>query len=261
MAISIAIGASACDARVHLGTLAATTTVDGGMTDGSSSTVLWSATFEPGDLSEWLSDGGGGSYLENVSTPITATTEIPAHKGRYAGKTTVSPSLGMATLSYLFRQQPSPSEAYYSAWFFVPSTVMVRSWLSVMHFRGSHTGDGRNVFPNWDLNLYALPSGGLAAQLYHYGTQVNLREPLPLPVGTDRWVHFEVLMRKALGPTGRVTVWQDDVQIFDAEGVVTAENDWLEWDAGSASDDLTPTPSVVYIDDAAISLTRVGSGG
>jgi len=65
-------------------------------------------------------------------------------------------------------------------------------------------------------------------------------------------------VRKATDATGRVAVWQDDALILDADGVITTENDWMEWDVGAASTDLTPSPGVVFVDDAAISLVRLG---
>lgn len=237
---------SGCDSHVYLGMIR-----DGG------DSLLWTATFEPGNLSEWSGDGEGGSYLENDSIPLAAATDV-AHKGRFAGKSTITPASGFASVSYVFRRGPSPRDAYYSAWFYLPPLLAVRSWLSLVHFNGSHTGDGRNVYPTWDVNLYPQASGELIAHLYNFVAQTNVESASPVPVPTGRWVHFEVLMEKATDPTGRVAVWQDDALILEANDVVTAENDWMEWNAGAASDDVNPSPGVVYVDDAAISLSRLG---
>jgi Polysaccharide lyase len=245
-AVFMIAGPSGCNSHVDLGVIG-----------DSGENVLWSATFEPGDLSEWSGDGQGGSYLENGTIPAVAATDV-AHKGRFAGKCAVTPALGLASVSYVFRRQPSRPEAYYSAWFYLSPALTVGSWLSLVHFNGSHTGDGRNVYPTWDVNLYPQPSGALVAHLYNFVTQTNVESASPLPVPTGRWVHFEVLMRKATQATGRVAVWQDDVLILEADAVVSTENDWMEWDAGAASNDVTPSPGVVYVDDAAISLRRLG---
>jgi hypothetical protein len=137
-------------------------------------------------------------------------------------------------------------------------SLTVGSWLSLVHFDGSHTGDGRNVFPFWDVNLYPQTPGTLVAHLYNYTTQTNVESATPVPVATGRWMHLEVFVRKATDATGRVAVWQDNVLILDADGVATTENDWMEWDVGAASTDLTPSPGVVFVDDAAISLVRLG---
>ncbi len=63
---------------------------------------------------------------------------------------------------------------------------------------------------------------------------------------------------KSVGSAGHVTVWQNGTMILDRTGVATVANDWLQWEVGGASDDLSPSPSVVYVDDAAISLVRLG---
>jgi hypothetical protein len=232
----------------------------GSIGDGPAS-VLWRGTFEPGDLSEWTGDGEGNVYTQNTGGANPAATTAMAHSGRYGGIFTIAPSASMASTSYLFRDQPSPPEGYYSAWFYVPSTIAVGAWLSLTHFSGSETGDGKNVFAIWDVNLYPLPTGGLAAQLYNYVTGVNTRQTVPVPFPTDAWTRLEVYLSKATGPTGDLTVSQNGVQILQKVNIPTVSNDWVQWDAGGAADATTlPSPSYLYMDDAAISLVPLGPG-
>jgi hypothetical protein len=245
----VALSAAACDERVYLGAIG-----DGG------ASVLWRATFEPGDLSEWTSDGKGGTRIENAPAAATAT-DVMAHGGRHAAVATIEPRMRMDSLSYLYRREPSPPEAYYSAWFYVPSAISVGSWLSLHHFRGSANGDPGSLTGIWDLNLYALPGGQLAAQLGDFVSSNNLRQPVPTPVPRDTWVHFEVLFRKASDLTGRVAVWQDGALILERAGVVTARSPLVIWEVGVGSDDLAPLPATIYVDDAAISLSRLGTTG
>jgi len=84
------LAAAACDRRVDLGAIG-----DGG------ASLLWSATFEPGNLSEWMGDGHGGLFNENINIALvpTATTTI-AHGGRYAGLVTLSPAAAMSWRSW-----------------------------------------------------------------------------------------------------------------------------------------------------------------
>ncbi len=230
----------------------------GSIGDGPAS-VLWRGTFEPGDLSEWTGDGEGGVYTQNVDAPDKPVATLAmAHSGRYGGQFTIAPKASMMSTSYLYRNQPSPPQGYYSAWFYVPSTITVGAWLSLTHFSGSDTGDGQNLFAIWDVNLYTLPGGGLAAQLHGYlGNTYNERQTIPFPL--DTWVQLEVYLSKAVGPTGEITVWQDGVQILQGLNISTVSNDWTQWDAGGAADATTlPSPSFVYMDDAAISLVPVG---
>jgi hypothetical protein len=241
-----AVGAGACGQRVGLGEIG-----DGG------ANLLWRATFEPGDLSEWTSDGNGGTRTENAG-PTPAVTAQMAHSGRYAGVATIAPTMAMDSLNYFYRRLPSPHEAYYGAWFYIPSTFTVGSWLSLTHFRGSSNGDPTNLTGIWDVNLYTLPSGELAAQLGDFVSTFNLRQTIPVPVPRDTWVHFEILFRKAANMTGRVAVWQDGALILDRPGVVTALSPLVVWEAGVGSDNLSAVPANVYVDDVTISLSRLG---
>ena len=251
MLVACVVAGSACARQAVLGTIG----------DGSVAGVLWQGTFEPGNLTEWTGDGEGAAYTQNTTAKPMPTMAM-FHNGRYAGMFTIAPSASMASTGYLFRNQPSPPQAYYSAWFYVPSTIAVGAWLSLTHFSGSETGDGKNLAAIWDVNLYPLPGGGVAAQLYDYTPPgSNLRQTTPVPFPLDAWVQLEVYLSKATGPTGEVTVWQDGVQILQRLNVATVSNDWVQWDAGGAADASTlPSPAFVYMDDAAISLVPVGPG-
>jgi len=252
---SVAIGAAACDQHVSLGVIG-----DGG------AAVLWTATFEPGDLSEWTRGNQGGTDTENVTDPnlFAMATNAMAHRGQYAAAIPISTPNGMpggpVTVNYLYRNQPSPKQAYYSAWYYIPSSVTVGTYLSLSHFRVSHTGYGNDLAAAFDLNLIPI-AGVLRAHLYNFTTGNNVEELVPMPVPLSTWVHFEIMFLKASDTTGHITAWQDGVQILDdPPPLTTAVTDWVEWDAGGASTDILPNPAVIYMDDAAISLTRLGPG-
>jgi hypothetical protein len=84
------LAAPACAQKVDLGVIG-----DGG------ASLLWSATFERGDLSEWTGDGQGGTFNENTLVALAVTTAF-AHGGRYAGALTFSPTASMPSTNYLF---------------------------------------------------------------------------------------------------------------------------------------------------------------
>jgi polysaccharide lyase-like protein len=247
LAACVLFGATACGRHVYLG----------GLGDGGSG-ILWQATFETGDLTEWLSDGKGGVYMDNLAG-APAASQDQAHRGGYSGIASFAP-LTVTSFSYLFREQPSPPEAYYGAWFFIPASLQVRSWLSLHHF-GYHRSAGvAETTPLWDFNVYPGSDGNLIAHVYDATAMANIDQTSPIPVPMAAWVHFEIFFRKAADATGRITIWQDGVQILDHANVVTAPTDLIQWDAGGGSNDIAPSPAAVYFDDATISLTRVGVG-
>ena len=146
--LACVLAGSACARQADLGSIG----------DGPAS-VLWRGTFEPGNLSEWTGDGEGDVYTPNGGDIPLATLSM-AHSGRYGGQFTIAPKASMMSTSYLYRNQPSPPQGYYSAWFYVPSTIIVGAWLSLTHFTGSPTGDGKSLSALWDVNLYPLPGRG-----------------------------------------------------------------------------------------------------
>jgi hypothetical protein len=245
----MAFGATACGRHVYLG--------GAGDTDAATS-ILWQATFEPGDLSEWTGDGSGGIYMDSHSTAPAASAAV-AHRGRFSGIATFAPT-SPAAWSYLYRDQPSLPDAYYGAWFFIPATLQINSWLSLHHFGYHPTAGSTDTMPVWDFHVYPTASGSLAARLYESSSTRSFEQTNPLVVAPATWVHFEIRFRKAADASGQITVWQDGTQILDVTGIVTAPTEWGQWDAGGGSNDTTPTPSTVYLDDATISLTRVGTG-
>ncbi|MES1210521.1 MAG: hypothetical protein ABUS79_31665, partial [Pseudomonadota bacterium] len=138
--LTASLACAGCDPQVNLGAIG----------DGSAS-LLWKATFEPGDLSEWTGDGQGGTFRENDDVPASVVS-MPAHRGSKAGVFPVTPAGSTLSISYAFRNQPTPSAAYYSAWYFVPPAIVVGSYLSLIHFRGL-AADGKTINAIWDVNL------------------------------------------------------------------------------------------------------------
>ncbi len=253
-----ALSGVACSPTANLGSIG-----DGG------ASLLWKATFETGDISEWLGDDQGG-ILSNIIgndglVNPAATSAVMGHNGsKWAGVFVVDPAGGNVSECYLNRVLPSPRAAYYSAWFYVPSSILVESYLSLWHMRETPTGRVQDLIPIWDVNLYPTASG-LYAQLYNFGVggdatdtpQVNTLFP------RDTWVQLEVLFVKATDATGRIAVWQNGTPIvgLDLSDIQTVLSDagWLQWNVGGASTALAlPLPDRVYADDAAISTVRLG---
>jgi hypothetical protein len=229
----------------------------------ASGSILWHSDFEVGNLSEWTSDGKGGiSQSSAPQDPTIVTTPTHANSSR-AAQFVISPQNGMVSANYVYRQ-PTPVEAYYSAWFYIPDAYSTTSYWNIMHFPVSTTGDDRALTDGWDLDLGTRSDGQLIAYIYQFGipnfstaSRHDDGTAAP-PVPTRQWVHFEVFFRIAADATGRVALWQDGALVIDVDGVPTAPTPFLRWAVGSAAIDITPSPATIYIDDAAISTSRLG---
>ena len=201
MLLGCVLAAPACARQADLGSIG----------DGPAS-VLWRGTFEPGDL--FGVDRRRGRGLLQSKHAGKTVGDLGNGAQRSLRRAVHDRSDGGHDVDRLpVSQSAEPAPGILQRLVYVPSTTTVGLWLSLTHFSGSETGDGRNLAALWDVNLYPLSGGGLAAQLYDYaGTGFNLRQVTPVPFPLDTWVQLEVYLSKATGPTGEVTVWQDGVQ-------------------------------------------------
>jgi len=228
------------------------------------SDVLWSATFETGSFSEWTDLGRGAEAFPESGDSIAVSREH-AHDGNYAAKLIIDTSIaGEQQNTLLSRVGDLPVEGYYSAWYYLPSAVTVGTYWVIFKFRlRTNAADESTTTEFYDLDLVNRSPGQMSLVLYDHsptGHEIPLDMPHPsVPVGT--WFQIESFYRNAQDNTGRLTFWLDEHQIIDINGQPMAPTSWIEWEVCSIGEDLTPSPAVLYIDDTALSVTRVGPTG
>lgn len=227
------------------------------------SDVLWTARFEGADLGEWTGAPGGASAAFPVPNAIDVLAER-AFQGRFAARLTIqTPSDGTQANAGLNRSGFLPVDGYYSAWYYLPRTIDVGSFWVIFKFRmRSVAADASTTGELFDLNLTNTFDGGMSLRLYDHrngGGNIPLAVDAPtVPVG--RWFQIESFYRNAQGPDGRLTFWLDGRQFVDVAGAM-APTPWVAWDVVSVAVDLDPSTAVLYVDDCAISRTRVGTDG
>jgi hypothetical protein len=162
---------------------------------------------------------------------------------------------------------PLPTDAYYTAWYYMPRRVSVRSWWNIMQWKqhGSVTGSD----PVHTVNVSNRPNGSMYLRLYkhigrdgRYNTAGNRyvdKAPISMPVG--RWWKLECRYRFSTSPTGQVTCWQDGHLIWDRQHIQTrytyafpADGRPLQWMVNNYSDNTKPDKHTIYVDDATIAL-------
>ncbi len=246
------------------------------------SDVLWTARFEGGDLGEWMSVSGGGAVAFPAPNAVDVSSDH-AWRGRYAARFTLqTASDGSQANAGLSRTGFLPVEAYYSAWYYLPSAVNVSTFWVIFKFRMRSVADDASTAAElFDLNLASTPGGGMTLRLYDHrsGGDVPLDVAVPsVPVGT--WFQIEAYYRNpgaaagadgggtdgsasdagSIDNGGRLTFWLDGQQIVDVAGAM-APTSWVAWDVVSVAVNLNPSTAVLYVDDCAISRTRVGPHG
>jgi hypothetical protein len=223
------------------------------------SDLLWTATHETGDFSEWMQEDAGNAITFPDGNTVEVSTET-VHGGSRAAKLTISPGAdGQQHNAMLQRFGELPREAFYSAWYYLPRSVAVRTFWVIFKFQMQSAATGNQLY---DLDLVNLPSGEMSLVLYDHrtasGVTLDVTDPV-VPVG--RWFHIEAFYRNASDASGRATFWLDGRAIVDIANQPMAPTSWVEWDACSVGENLDPVPAVIFVDDAAISRTRVGPTG
>jgi hypothetical protein len=223
-----------------------------------SAQVLWSANHDAGNMGEWYLNGCGGEFNSGVSQSV-ASTDV-ALSGSHSAKMTIGTPSAPESGARLFRwcESRSNQELYYSVWYFFPKHYIAPNWWNMFQWKSRNAT--RND-PFYILNVGNSGAGG-AMRFYLYDWQrkrSHAQGVMDVPVG--RWFQVEAFYRCAADGSGRVLFWQDGQLLFDVAGESTRYGDGnCEWSVTNYSDLVDPDPTTVYVDDAAIGLSRIGAG-
>jgi Polysaccharide lyase len=241
------LGLPACGRRLDLG-----------------SDLIWSATHEVGNLSEWsagasatASDGAsggasGGGLSDAPDTSVDISTDF-AHSGQYSVKLT-NGAIGNVHVARLWRQDDFPQQAFYSVWYYLPRAYQTKVEWVILQFR-TPTGSTTEPSQFLDVSLRSLPGGEMILTLYDHRAPY-LREPTPDPavlVPVGRWFQIQVLFNNVPNENGRFTLWLDGKLNYSITKRPMAPIPNLYWTPCSITSDLAPTQSAIYVDDAAVS--------
>jgi hypothetical protein len=243
LALALALALPACNSRLNLG-----------------SSILWSARHETGDLREWTEGGKGGTAADAPDTALAISTDY-AHSGRSSVKLT-NGAVSMYEDAHLWREDDYPTEAYYSAWFYLPRAYQTTDDWSIMELEVPTGGDSGVIGLLLDIDLRSLPDGDLILSVYDHRA-AYLRSPTPDPailVPVGQWFQIEAFYRNVNDDSGQFTVWLNGQLNYDVHRPFGSSNT-VYWTVCSKSEGLSPTESIIYVDDAAVSLARVTPTG
>lgn len=225
------------------------------------SNVIWATDHESGEPGDWYAGGEGGLLGDSADSPVVVV-DGRAHSGRYALELTdlaMSDEEGPGT----YRELQSPPDAYYSAWYYLPRLYQTNSQWTIQKFRSRSDSDPNAISHGHDLNLRTLPGGQVILYVFSHDPaylQAPLADP-PAFVPVETWFHLEVFFRPRTDETGKMSVWLDDRLVYELEDRRTTGSDDLLWNPCNIGMDIRPSPPILYLDDAAISVTRVTREG
>ena len=224
--------------------------------------IIWTAGFENGDLSEFE---GVGHFIFNNSGRYSLVTPH-AHSGKYSAGLTIdtlapSETRGHAAWLFQFGVKEYPADAYYySAWYYIPANTKPGEWWNVFQWKSANVDNDTTSDPMVTLNIGDL-NGKLnlwLAYLPNKDARVFYDQEL-MYIPTDQWFQIEAYYRRAQDQTGQVIVWQDGVEIFNISNIITVLSDnTIRWSVNNYANEIEPNPLTIYVDDMAISSTRLG---
>jgi hypothetical protein len=229
-------------------------------------TTLWRADNETGDFSQWTARAGGGVFISGSGVASISTNV--AHSGSHAVQMSVVTDGVDSEAVRLFRWyepgNPQYPDLYYSVWYYIPQIFQVTGnqvgsdYWNVFQWKSKYfLGGEERTDPTWVLNVGNRPNGAMYFYLYDEINKRSYSQTLRnLPVG--KWFHVEAFAHRATDNSGHLTFWQDGAQIFDLSGVQTSLGGELQWSVDSYTRSLIPNTAKIYVDDAVISIRRIG---
>lgn len=206
----------------------------------------WSTSFEDG-FCGYLEARGFCYAAPDASYRLV---EFPARTGRVSAAFSITSEANSdGTQTRCVREGMLPEDAYYGAWFYIPSgNTSTGNW-NLIHFRGSKDGDLRGL---WDVSINTADTGALRPFVRDNLNGGVLMPQDPVEVPRDAWfaLHFRLL--RASTPTGRVELYVNGQLVVDRTDIITDDSTWGQWYVGNLADALNPPQSTIYVDDVTI---------
>lgn len=270
-----------------------------GLPAEAQSEILWHADFEDGTFRAWEDAGtddyysGGGIFVTDEENTDYDICKCRSYTGRRAAYATIRNAWraenGNKAVRFMRWTDKAwnedgdyfPAETYYSVWMYFPEAYNPTKdpewdinndggWWNVFQFKSDNNAGSQPVVV-LDLYYDEAEEGmvfGLAVKDYpdpdsDNHTQEYHEQAAPVTLPVDEWFHVEAYYKKTTDATGAVTVWQDGVQIFEVEGIITELSEQTAWGIGNYTDHIAGGPedgeATVWFDDAVVATTRISA--
>jgi hypothetical protein len=226
--------------------------------------VVWFADFETADIVQWFAPsleplGKFGGAQFNSGSGYSLPTQHRSRSGQWGLEMTVATPPMSATRMFRWREPQTYQSLYYSVWYYFPQQYSVTRYWNVFQWKSKISVDQNDPF--FILNVGNRPSGEMFFYLYdwqrrrsHWQTWKNI------PVG--QWLKIDGYYVCTGISAGRLTIWQDGALLFDLNNVQTRYvNGDCQWSVDNYSDEVIPSPSTFFVDDASITLRLPWASG
>lgn len=219
---------------------------------------------ESANLSEWSSQEDSGQ----CTRPSNGTSTEQAHSGTRSLKATINTAWMESGCRNFRKPEAESGEAlYYSAWFYFPKRVDVGTAWNIWQYKGKPLGGTSKLY--WKLDVRNRVDGEMVVYLIWKGDSIQgpystdglgaaiyQQQAVALPVA--QWVNLEVYLKQSGDFDGEIQVWQDGIELFHLTDIRTKHPGGTQnWSVNNYGSALSPSTVVMYVDDAAISASRI----
>lgn len=229
-------------------------------TDPDPPGAIWSTGYEDGTTDAWT----------NVAISGTGNTDVvnsPVRSGRYANSLTVDGSAGvrMVWKNHANADESQtynlPVDAYYSAWYLIPTPVEVDWWV-IHEWKQQQDCTGSVLYA---ISLFNDPEGTLEFWLTsnvntsgEWEDQTNRFWDSDVAVPIGRWFNITTRYRWDENGRGLVEGWLDETTHLFAVDDVTTAFDWphcaysKQWVVANYNANPEPSMHTLYVDDVVV---------
>jgi hypothetical protein len=224
--------------------------------------IIWSSGHEDGTYNDWKKNQSGAFYP--TGNGVIEASKEAAHSGNYSLKHQVTGISSQMVATRIFRWAEHLREGYYSCWYMFPQVPQVNGWLNIFQFKKhdyEDQGGTGAIDPTWYNTVY---NGRLYLNHWHSDSDVDnvdANVATPPQIVPGQWFHIEWHYKDGIND-GEIGVWIDGQQYWDLKNVETrGVHPDIQWAPSLYGQRVTPDPLTMYIDDCAISTTRLGPNG
>jgi len=225
------------------------------------SDLIWWTDHETGNLDDWSRDQRGGAFPGPRSGSAVELSAERARSGSYSVKLT-RPGVSGDGGPIVFRELGA-ARAYYSAWYHLPSAPQAVSYWTVTQIRALPAADPDQAPHGINVNLRVLPGGEVVLLVFdndEAGLQTPLADP-PAFVPVGRWFHLELLYEHVEAAPGKLTVWLEGTRVYEVRTGALLGDASAYFMPCNVAKELGSDPVAIFVDDVAISRTRVTPEG
>jgi hypothetical protein len=231
---------------------------DGSLIPPGKDTIVlprWSSSFENGFCG--YAEARGYCYTDPDA--IYDVTDTVARTGRRAAAFTITTDdAKVGRQARCVREGRLPQDAYYGAWFYIPTRAVNNGNWNLIHFQGASGEEDPPLRGLWDVSIDTSEDGRMLPRLVRLIGRGPPATHADVELPVAKWFSIQLRLKRDAAESGIAALYLDGDLVAEYSNIVTDDTAWGQWYVGNLADNLEPQESTVYVDDVSIqpSLTE-----